>query len=114
VIKLSTSPNARNRERCDQCRDRGAGGHLHTTWAAAPPHSIGRNAERQRPQQPIGSAATSAPATASNNDLAGRVFKDFPAPYNLPFPPHRFIGDKIIRLVKIPPAVNRFQTILQV
>jgi ubiquinol-cytochrome c reductase iron-sulfur subunit len=55
------------------------------------------------------------PCHGSKYDLAGRVFKDFPAPYNLPVPPHRFIGDKIIRIGENPPGVKfDFNTILQV
>jgi ubiquinol-cytochrome c reductase iron-sulfur subunit len=55
------------------------------------------------------------PCHGSKYDLAGRVFKDFPAPYNLPVPPHRFIGDKIVRIGENPPNVTfDFNTILQI
>src|ERR1700704_4864312 len=55
------------------------------------------------------------PCHGSKYDLAGRVFKDFPAPYNLPVPPHRFIGDKIVRSGENPPNVTfDFNTILQI
>jgi ubiquinol-cytochrome c reductase iron-sulfur subunit len=33
------------------------------------------------------------PCHGSKFDLAGRVFKDVPAPVNLPVPPHRFVND---------------------
>jgi ubiquinol-cytochrome c reductase iron-sulfur subunit len=55
------------------------------------------------------------PCHGSKYDLAGRVFKDFPAPYNLPVPPHRFVSDKIIRIGENPPGTNfDFNAILQV
>jgi ubiquinol-cytochrome c reductase iron-sulfur subunit len=55
------------------------------------------------------------PCHGSKYDLAGRVFKDFPAPYNLPVPPHRFIGDKIVRIGDNPPNVKfDFNSILQI
>jgi ubiquinol-cytochrome c reductase iron-sulfur subunit len=55
------------------------------------------------------------PCHGSKYDLAGRVFKDFPAPYNLPVPPHRFVGDKVIRIGENPPGVNfDFNAILQI
>jgi ubiquinol-cytochrome c reductase iron-sulfur subunit len=55
------------------------------------------------------------PCHGSKYDLAGRVFKDFPAPYNLPVPPHRFIGDKMVRIGDNPPNVKfDFNSILQI
>jgi ubiquinol-cytochrome c reductase iron-sulfur subunit len=55
------------------------------------------------------------PCHGSKYDLAGRVFKDFPAPYNLPVPPHHFVGDKIIRIGENPPGVKfDFNAILQI
>jgi ubiquinol-cytochrome c reductase iron-sulfur subunit len=55
------------------------------------------------------------PCHGSKYDLAGRVFKDFPAPYNLPVPPHHFVGDKIIRIGENPPNVKfDFNAILQI
>jgi ubiquinol-cytochrome c reductase iron-sulfur subunit len=55
------------------------------------------------------------PCHGSKYDLAGRVFKDYPAPYNLPVPPHRFVGDKIIRIGENPPGVKfDFNAILQI
>ena len=55
------------------------------------------------------------PCHGSKYDLAGRVFKDFPAPYNLPVPPHHFVGDKMIRIGENPPGVNfDFNSILQI
>jgi ubiquinol-cytochrome c reductase iron-sulfur subunit len=46
------------------------------------------------------------PCHGSKYDLAGRVFKDSPAPYNLPVPPHRFVGDQIVRIGENPPNVK--------
>ena len=46
------------------------------------------------------------PCHGSKYDLAGRVFKDSPAPYNLPVPPHRFLGDKVVRIGENPPNVK--------
>jgi ubiquinol-cytochrome c reductase iron-sulfur subunit len=47
--------------------------------------------------------------------LAGRVFKDVPASYNLPVPPHRFVGDNIVRIGENPPNVTfDFNAILQI
>ncbi len=55
------------------------------------------------------------PCHGSRYDLAGRVFKDVPAPYNLPVPPHRFIGDKMIRIGENPANVQfDFNSILQI
>jgi ubiquinol-cytochrome c reductase iron-sulfur subunit len=55
------------------------------------------------------------PCHGSMYDLAGRVFKDVPAPYNLPVPPHRFIGDKIVRIGENPANVGfDFNSILQI
>ena len=55
------------------------------------------------------------PCHGSRYDLAGRVFRDFPAPYNLPIPPHRFIGDKLIRIGENPAnATFDFNNILQI
>jgi ubiquinol-cytochrome c reductase iron-sulfur subunit len=54
------------------------------------------------------------PCHGSKYDLAGRVFKDVPAPYNLPVPPHRFINDRLLRIGENPPNVAfDFDTILQ-
>jgi ubiquinol-cytochrome c reductase iron-sulfur subunit len=48
-------------------------------------------------------------------DLAGRVFRDVPAPYNLPVPPYRFISDTVIRIGENPPNVSfDFSSIEQV
>ena len=55
------------------------------------------------------------PCHGSKYDLAGRVFKDSPALYNLPVPPHRFVGDKVVRIGENPPGVNfDFNAILQI
>ncbi len=36
------------------------------------------------------------PCHGSSYDLAGRVFKDVPAPLNLPIPPHKYVSDTVI------------------
>lgn len=55
------------------------------------------------------------PCHGSKYDLAGRVFKDVPAPYNLPVPPHRFVGDKVLRIGENPASVKfDFNAILQI
>ncbi len=55
------------------------------------------------------------PCHGSKYDLAGRVFSGVPAPYNLPVPPHRFVGDKTIRIGENPPNVSfDFSTIRQI
>jgi ubiquinol-cytochrome c reductase iron-sulfur subunit len=46
------------------------------------------------------------PCHGSKYDLAGRVFKGVPAPYNLPVPPYRFISDSKIRIGENPPDAN--------
>jgi ubiquinol-cytochrome c reductase iron-sulfur subunit len=43
------------------------------------------------------------PCHGSRYDLAGRVFKGVPAPYNLPVPPHMFVKDTVIRIGQNPP-----------
>jgi ubiquinol-cytochrome c reductase iron-sulfur subunit len=55
------------------------------------------------------------PCHGSKYDLAGRVFKDVPAPYNLPVPPHRFVNDRTLRIGENPPNVKfDFGSILQI
>ena len=55
------------------------------------------------------------PCHGSKYDLAGRVFKSVPAPYNLPVPPYRFVDDKTLRVGENPPGVNwDFGEILQI
>jgi ubiquinol-cytochrome c reductase iron-sulfur subunit len=46
------------------------------------------------------------PCHGSKYDLAGRVFKGVPAPYNLPVPPYHFITDTTIRIGENPDNVN--------
>jgi ubiquinol-cytochrome c reductase iron-sulfur subunit len=55
------------------------------------------------------------PCHASKYDLAGRVFKDVPAPYNLPVPPYRFLNDRLLRIGENP-ANSKFDfgSILQI
>jgi ubiquinol-cytochrome c reductase iron-sulfur subunit len=55
------------------------------------------------------------PCHASKYDLAGRVFRGVPAPYNLPIPPHHFPDEKTLRIGANPPGQDfDFGTILQV
>jgi ubiquinol-cytochrome c reductase iron-sulfur subunit len=42
------------------------------------------------------------PCHGSKYDLAGRVFRGVPAPYNLPVPPYTFVNDKTIRIGENP------------
>jgi ubiquinol-cytochrome c reductase iron-sulfur subunit len=46
------------------------------------------------------------PCHGSKYDLAGRVFKGVPAPYNLPVPPYRFVDDKTLRIGENPPGAT--------
>jgi ubiquinol-cytochrome c reductase iron-sulfur subunit len=46
------------------------------------------------------------PCHGSRHDLAGRVFRGVPAPYNLPVPPHRFVSDSVIRIGENPPGAT--------
>ena len=43
------------------------------------------------------------PCHGSKYDLAGRVWKFVPAPYNLPVPPYNFVNDKTVRIGENPP-----------
>ena len=50
----------------------------------------------------------------SKYDLAGRVFKGVPAPYNLPAPPYQFVNDKVLRIGENPKGSTfDFSSILQ-
>jgi ubiquinol-cytochrome c reductase iron-sulfur subunit len=42
------------------------------------------------------------PCHGSKYDLAGRVYKGVPAPYNLPVPPYNFVNDKTLRIGENP------------
>jgi len=44
------------------------------------------------------------PCHGSKYDLAGRVFRGVPAPYNLPVPPYMFADDKTLRIGANPPG----------
>jgi ubiquinol-cytochrome c reductase iron-sulfur subunit len=44
------------------------------------------------------------PCHGSRYDLAGRVFQNVPAPYNLPVPPHHFVSDASLRIGENPPG----------
>jgi len=55
------------------------------------------------------------PCHGSQYDLAGRVLRGVPAPYNLPVPPNHFPDDKTLRIGENPPgATFDFGSILQV
>jgi ubiquinol-cytochrome c reductase iron-sulfur subunit len=55
------------------------------------------------------------PCHGSKYDLAGRVFKNVPAPYNLPVPPYHFISDTMLRIGENPPGESfDFSSIEQV
>ncbi|HKH81287.1 MAG TPA: ubiquinol-cytochrome c reductase iron-sulfur subunit [Methylovirgula sp.] len=54
------------------------------------------------------------PCHGSKYDLAGRVFKGVPAPYNLPVPPYRFVNDTTLRIGENPPGSTfDFDSIIQ-
>jgi hypothetical protein len=42
----------------------------------------------------------------ARGELAGRVFKNVPAPYNLPVPPYTFVNDMTIRVGENPANVS--------
>lgn len=44
------------------------------------------------------------PCHGSKYDLAGRVFKNVPAPYNLPVPPYHFTSETMLRVGENPPG----------
>lgn len=44
------------------------------------------------------------PCHGSKYDLAGRVYKRVPAPYNLPVPPYNFVNNKTLRIGENPPG----------
>lgn len=46
------------------------------------------------------------PCHGSKYDLAGRVYKGVPAPYNLPVPPYNFLNDKTLRIGENPKSVE--------
>ena len=46
------------------------------------------------------------PCHGSKYDLAGRVWKGVPAPYNLPVPPYRFLSDTMIRIGENPSGAS--------
>lgn len=55
------------------------------------------------------------PCHGSKYDLAGRVYKGVPAPYNLPVPPYRFVSDTIVRIGENPPGEKfDFESIVQI
>jgi ubiquinol-cytochrome c reductase iron-sulfur subunit len=46
------------------------------------------------------------PCHGSKYDLAGRVFRGVPAPYNLPVPPYTFVNDTTLRVGENPPNLT--------
>ena len=55
------------------------------------------------------------PCHGSKYDLAGRVFRGVPAPYNLPVPPYHFANDKTLRVGENPPGSTfDFGSVVQV
>lgn len=55
------------------------------------------------------------PCHGSKYDLAGRVFKGVPAPYNLPVPPYHFASDTVVRIGENPPGQTfDFSSIVQI
>jgi ubiquinol-cytochrome c reductase iron-sulfur subunit len=46
------------------------------------------------------------PCHGSKYDLAGRVFRGVPAPYNLPVPPYHFVDDHTLHIGENPPGVD--------
>ncbi|NLI27397.1 MAG: ubiquinol-cytochrome c reductase iron-sulfur subunit [Acetobacter sp.] len=55
------------------------------------------------------------PCHGSKFDLAGRVFKGVPAPYNLPVPPHRMLSDTMLRIGENPEGEHfDFSSIVQI
>ena len=48
------------------------------------------------------------PCHGSKYDLAGRVFRGVPAPYNLPVPPYRFTNPTTVRIGENPPGGSTF------
>ncbi|MBV8457835.1 MAG: ubiquinol-cytochrome c reductase iron-sulfur subunit [Acetobacteraceae bacterium] len=46
------------------------------------------------------------PCHGSKYDLAGRVYRNVPAPYNLPVPPYTFPDAKTVRIGDNPPGVS--------
>ncbi|MGN6097146.1 MAG: ubiquinol-cytochrome c reductase iron-sulfur subunit [Bosea sp. (in: a-proteobacteria)] len=46
------------------------------------------------------------PCHGSKYDLAGRVFRGVPAPYNLPVPPHHYTGDTMLVVGENPAGEN--------
>ncbi|HZC97743.1 MAG TPA: ubiquinol-cytochrome c reductase iron-sulfur subunit [Bradyrhizobium sp.] len=62
-----------------------------------------QNATQPAPNWPGGYFC---PCHGSKYDLAGRVFRGVPAPYNLPVPPYHFVSDTRIRIGENPPNEN--------
>ncbi|MGH6788052.1 MAG: ubiquinol-cytochrome c reductase iron-sulfur subunit [Pseudolabrys sp.] len=55
------------------------------------------------------------PCHGSKYDLAGRVYRGVPAPYNLPVPPHRYVTGTKLRVGENPPTSTfEFSSIKQI
>lgn len=55
------------------------------------------------------------PCHGSRYDLSGRVFKNVPAPYNLPIPPYHFVSDTVVRIGENPKGSKfNFSSIVQI
>jgi ubiquinol-cytochrome c reductase iron-sulfur subunit len=55
------------------------------------------------------------PCHGSRYDLSARVFTGVPAPYNLPVPAHRFLGESTVRIGENPPGSKfEFSSIVQI
>ncbi|MBV9245689.1 MAG: ubiquinol-cytochrome c reductase iron-sulfur subunit [Methylobacteriaceae bacterium] len=55
------------------------------------------------------------PCHGSKYDLAGRVYRGVPAPYNLPVPPYHMVNDKMLRVGENPEGENfNLDSIVQV
>ncbi len=59
------------------------------------------NKDQQGPGWPGGYFC---PCHGSKYDLAGRVYQNVPAPYNLPVPPYRIVNAKTLRVGENPPG----------
>ncbi len=73
--------------------------------ASAPISAAFRSIEPNKGQQgPDWPGGWFCPCHGSKYDLAGRVYKDVPAPYNLPAPPYRLMNAKTLRIGENPPG----------
>jgi ubiquinol-cytochrome c reductase iron-sulfur subunit len=72
---------------------------------------------RPQPGGPLGptwNGGYFCPCHGSRYDLSARVLTGVPAPYNLPVPPHRFVGESIVEIGENPPGSSfEFSSIVQ-